>query len=128
MNIKVDLSPGELIDKITILEIKLEKISQPEKLDNVKREYGILKGIIEKSIPASERLTALTTELKEINERLWKIEDEIRDCERKKDFGQKFIELARSVYMNNDKRASVKRHINELLDSDIFEEKSYREY
>ncbi|MBN1164652.1 MAG: hypothetical protein JXB45_08740 [Candidatus Krumholzibacteriota bacterium] len=128
MDIKVNLSPGELIDKLTILEIKLERIADPAKLKNVKREYNILKEIDERAIPASDRLNELRAELKAVNETIWEIEDNIRDCERNRDFKEDFIELARGVYRNNDQRASIKRCINKLLDADIIEEKSYREY
>jgi hypothetical protein len=128
MNIRVEISPGELFDKITILEIKLERISEEGKLSNLKKEYEILSKVRQEGIESSEQLDGLVAELKSLNEKLWTIEDEIRDCERQKDFGDKFIELARAIYITNDRRASNKRAINELLNSNIFEEKSYQEY
>lgn len=128
MNIRVEISPGELFDKITILEIKLERISDEGKLSNLKKEYAILSKVRQEEFESSEQLDGLVAELKSLNERLWTIEDEIRDCERQKDFGDKFIELARGIYITNDRRASNKREINELLNSNIFEEKSYQEY
>ncbi len=124
----VKVAPGELIDKITILQIKSERVQDKKKLVNIRHELAELQSVQNKEIPPSEELTQLTAGLKQINERLWDIEDEIRDCERQKDFGPKFIELARSVYFQNDRRAQTKRQINELLGSEIVEEKSYKEY
>lgn len=126
--IRVEIAPGELIDKITILEIKSERMTDPEKLKNVRVELATLAACRDQAIPATPELADLTTELKQINESLWQIEDEIRDCERHGDFGTKFIELARSVYKSNDRRAAVKRQINELLGSRLIEEKSYAKY
>ena len=128
MDIKVEISPGELIDKKTILEIKIEKISDPDKLNNIKNEYRLIQQTYEQCIPASHELRRLISKLKAVNEKLWMIEDDIRDCERRKDFDKKFIELARSVYKNNDTRARLKREINMILDSKILEVKSYRKY
>lgn len=128
MNIKVEIAPGELIDKITILEIKLERISDQKKLANVKIESDILTKRRDESLTSSKELERLTIELKSINEKLWVIEDDIRDCEREQDFSDKFIQLARSVYFTNDKRAALKKDVNELLGSKIVEEKSYQEY
>ena len=122
------IAPGELIDKMTILEIKLNKISDKVKLENINNEYGTLQLTYRQSIPPSEELYRLTSDLKTVNEKLWDIEDDIRDCERRKDFSQEFIDLARSVYKNNDVRAGLKREINILLHSNIIEEKSYTEY
>jgi hypothetical protein len=126
--ITVEIAPGELIDKITILEIKSERMTDTAKLDNVRIELATLADARDAAVVASAELTNLTDQLKSINERLWDIEDDIRDCERVKDFGEKFIELARSVYKCNDKRAALKRDINTLLGSRLVEEKSYREY
>jgi len=126
--IKVEIAPGELIDKITILDIKSERIDDPEKLKNVRHELGILKKTQEESMPSSPKLGELTAGLKGVNEQLWEIEDDIRLCEGAKDFGKKFIELARAVYITNDERARLKRQINELLGSAIVEEKSYKPY
>ena len=126
--IKVEIAPGELIDKITILDIKSERIDDPEKLKNVRHELGILKKTQEESVSLSPKLDELTAGLKGVNEQLWEIEDDIRLCEGAKDFGKKFIELARAVYITNDERARLKRQINELLGSAIVEEKSYKPY
>lgn len=127
-NITVEIAPGELIDKITILEIKLERIDDARKLANVRHEWDVLTAARDAHTEASDALTDLTGQLKKINEALWEIEDDIRDCERAKDFGDKFIELARAVYRTNDERARLKREINELLGSALVEEKSYAAY
>ena len=127
-SVKIDISPGEMIDKITILEIKAERLDDAAKLEHVDAELALLRRAGEKELPASAELGRLTARLKRINERLWLIEDDIRDCERAGDFGPLFIEIARSVYQTNDKRAAVKRQINDLLGADIVEEKSYRPY
>ena len=124
----VEISPGELIDKITILEIKRERITNPTKLENVEREWKVLTAARDGTVKPSAELDRLAAELKRINERLWEIEDEIRDCERRKDFGKEFVELARGVYLNNDRRSEIKRAINELLGSRLSEEKSYAAY
>ena len=126
--VSVEVAPGELIDKITILEIKLERIKDQSKLANVKIEHDTLVAGRDTSLPASKELDQLTANLKAINEELWVIEDDIRDCERDQDFGEMFIKLARSVYVTNDKRAAFKRDINELLGSHLVEEKSYAAY
>jgi hypothetical protein len=126
--IMIEIAPGELIDKITILEIKLENMTDAAKLANVRHELDVLVSARDAAIPASDDLNYLTGELKRVNTALWQIEDDIRDCERANDFGENFIELARAVYKTNDLRAALKRKINELLDSPIFEEKSYAPY
>jgi hypothetical protein len=126
--LSIEISPGELIDKITILEIKRERIADAAKLKNVEREWRALTAARDGAVGASAELDRLTIELKRINERLWEIEDDIRGCERRKDFGGKFVELARGVYLNNDRRAEIKRAINELLGSRLSEEKSYAAY
>ena len=128
MKIPVDIAPGELIDKLTILEIKLEKIKDERKLANIRSEYADLMRVFRSSIVETSRLTTLTAELKRINAALWEIEDDIRDQERAGTFGQAFVDLARSVYRTNDLRAATKREINELLNSAIIEEKSYSSY
>ena len=128
MAILIEVAPGELIDKLTILEIKKANISDPAKLRNVSHEYDVLARVLAEQVPESDTLTDLTAQLKEINESLWKIEDDIRDLERARDFGLAFVENARAVYFTNDRRAAVKRQINELLDSAIVEEKSYAAY
>lgn len=119
---------GEIIDKITILEIKTEKLSDAAKLANVRRELTELVAVREQHFPAHAGLASLSAKLKAVNESLWWIEDDIRDCERAKDFGEKFIGLARAVYVTNDQRAAVKREINDLLGSTLIEEKSYAAY
>jgi hypothetical protein len=126
--IHVEIAPGELIDKITILQIKTERIAEAQKAANVRVELGLLLAAHERSVPASAALVDLTAQLKQVNEALWDIEDQIRICERDDDFGPRFVELARSVYHQNDRRAAVKRQINELLGSKIIEEKSYVKY
>lgn len=128
MNLSVPIGPGELVDKITILEIKSERLASLEKLANVRVELEALVAARDAAIAASEALGRLTAALKQVNEALWRIEDEIRECERSGDFGARFIELARAVYRSNDQRAALKRQINELLGSEIVEEKSYASY
>ncbi|HET6283173.1 MAG TPA: DUF6165 family protein [Polyangia bacterium] len=128
MTITIEIGPGELIDKITILEIKSAHIAPGAKLSNVRTELGVLVAARDAGILPSAELDVLTADLKTINETLWRIEDEIRDCERATDFGPRFIALARAVYRTNDRRAAVKRRINDLLDAHIIEEKSYAQY
>jgi hypothetical protein len=123
--ISVEIAPGELIDKITILEIKSERITDAAKRHHVGTELALLVAARDCTVPGSAELTRLETELKGVNEALWQIEDEIRLCERGEDFGPRFIALARSVYRSNDRRAALKRQINELLGSKLIEEKSY---
>ena len=127
-SISVEVAPGELIDKITILEIKLERIEDADKLANVKLDWETLSAARDAAIEPTDELERLSAELKQANERLWQIEDDIRDRERNKDFGDAFVELSRSVYLTNDKRAALKREINELLGSRLIEEKSYVSY
>lgn len=122
------IAPGELIDKITILRIKSERITDAEKLKNVRTELGILNETLARDVPASDELTRLDGELQKVNEALWEIEDDIRECERRGDFGEEFIRLARAVYKTNDRRAALKKEINLLLGSAIVEEKSYAAY
>lgn len=123
--IDVPVSWGELVDKITILEIKSERMDDAVKLANVTRELWLLNTRLG---AAAAEILPLKLKLKAVNSALWDIEDEIRDCERAKDFGPRFIELARAVYVTNDKRADVKREINQALSSELVEEKSYRPY
>ncbi len=127
-SVLVDIAPAELIDKITILAIKSECMDDEAKLANVRHELDILTANRVKVIQASPELDALTAKLKTVNEALWKIEDDIRECEAAKNYSQKFIDLARAVYVSNDERANLKREINLLLGSDIVEEKSYKPY
>ena len=126
--IHVPISPGELVDKITILEIKKEFIQDINKLNNINHEYDVLMKIYNENISKVEGVEVLKSKLKDINLTLWKIEDDIRDCERDKNFYEKFIELARSVYFTNDKRSKIKLEINALLNSSLVEEKSYKDY
>lgn len=128
MSVLVPVSWGEIIDKITILEIKAERLSDAAKLANVTKERDELIMVREREFPAHAELARLAGELKAINEKLWVIEDDIRDCERAKDFGAKFVELARAVYFTNDERAAIKRRVNDLLGSALVEEKSYAPY
>ena len=128
MSVLVPVSWGEVIDKITILEIKAERLADASKLANVNKELAELVMVREREFPGHAGLATLAAELKAINEALWVIEDDIRDCERAKDFGAKFIELARAVYVTNDQRAQAKRRINDLLGSALVEEKSYAPY
>ncbi len=128
MSIKIEVAPGEIIDKLTILEIKRERIGDEAKRRNVAHEWDVLTRDLDVAVEKTLQLDVLRAKLKEINLRLWVIEDDIRDCERAKDFGAKFVELARAVYITNDERALVKRQINELLGSSIMEEKSYAAY
>ena len=127
-SILVEVGTGELVDKITILQIKAERIEDPNKLANVNHELTVLSQTLHRELPASTELDALTAELKSINESLWEIEDDIRACEAAKDFTARFIELARAVYITNDKRAAVKKQINVLTGSTVVEEKSYTEF
>jgi hypothetical protein len=127
-SILVEVAPGEMIDKITILAIKSERMEDAEKLANVRHELDILSSMRDKKIPSSLELNDLTAKLKAVNEALWQIEDDIRDCEAAKDFSQTFVDLARAVYITNDQRANLKREINVLLGSNIIEEKSYKPY
>lgn len=128
MSVLVPVSWGEVIDKITILEIKAERLTDAAKLANVTTELNELVAVREREFPNHRRLAILAGELKAINEKLWVIEDDIRDCERAKDFGAKFVELARAVYYTNDERAQSKRKVNDLLGSTLVEEKSYAAY
>jgi hypothetical protein len=125
MELNIAVSPGELIDKITILEIKQARFSDPAQLRNVTHEYDVLSLAAVANITASPRLTELRAALKAINETLWQVEEDLRDHERRQAFDQKFIAAARLVYISNDKRAALKRQINELLGSRLVEEKSY---
>jgi uncharacterized protein YukE len=127
-NIRVPVSPGEVLDKITILEIKSERMSDPEKIANVRRELALLQETWSKSVAEDDVVRELHTQLKEINEALWEIEDDIRDKERAREFDPRFIELARSVYFTNDRRSEVKKQLNLHLGSQIIEEKSYQDY
>jgi len=126
--ISIPVSPGELIDKMTILTIKTERILNREKLQNIHYELAILANILDDAVGTNAILETHTAQLKKINEKLWDIEDKIRDCERQGKFDEQFIKLARAVYITNDERSEIKRKINERLGSQIIEEKSYAEY
>ncbi|WP_027487831.1 DUF6165 family protein [Allorhizobium undicola] len=125
--IEVPVSWGELIDKITILQIKADRIADAGKRANVERELALLTEKLQ-PVATHEAVGAVMKDLREVNTALWVIEDDIRDCEREGDFGSRFIELARSVYITNDRRAELKRDINVALGSGIIEEKSYKPY
>jgi hypothetical protein len=126
--ILVPTAPGELIDKLTILRLKEERMTDPAKVANVRTEMAALTKIADSQVPPSVELTALWEDLYVINGDLWVIEDDIRDCENAKNFGEDFIRLARAVYITNDRRADVKKKINLLLGSTLIEEKSYADH
>ena len=126
--IVIEVSPGELIDRLTILEIKSNRIRDPKKLRNVRHELTLYRTIRSSQLPKDGKLSDLEGKLRAINETLWDIEDGIRACEAQQDFGARFIDLARAVYRENDRRATIKREINLLLGSTIIEEKSYTPY
>ena len=124
----VEVSVGELLDKISILEIKKEKIKDAEKLKFINNEHSILKNQLDENIKSDEKLNNLYQSLKEINSKLWIIEDDKRQCEREKDFGEKFIKLSRDVHFLNDDRAKIKLEINNHTGSTIKEIKEYTSY
>ena len=126
--ILTEISAGELLDKISILEIKLDKINDKESLIEINREYKSLKKAKNSNLALTKDLQNLIVSLKKINMKLWIIEDEKRICEKNKDFGKTFVNLARNVYINNDKRAKIKSDINKLLGSNIKEVKKYVNY
>ena len=128
MSIKIELSIGELLDKISILQIKAERIDDPSKVKNINKELDVLMSLWNDSPYSDTNLSSEINELKNINEALWDIEDKIRDKERNQLFDKDFIELARSVYFTNDKRAEIKRVINSKTGSELIEEKSYSDY
>ena len=126
--IYAEISVGELLDKISILEIKQKNLKDSEKIKIVNKELESLNMTLNKDVTMTEEIQSLYQDLKKINSILWDIEDGKRDCERNKDFGDKFIELARSVYIENDNRAKIKNKINQLSGSNISEVKSYEKY
>ncbi len=126
--IKVPVSFGEVLDKITILEIKSERIADPEKVRNVRLELDELSTTWNEAVQDQAAIADLRKQLKAVNEALWEIEDDIRDQEAAQDFGPRFIELARAVYVTNDKRAAIKKEVNLALGSRFVEEKSYQDY
>ena len=123
-----EVSAGELLDKISILEIKLEKINDKSSLEQLRKEYKILKENQNSAIKLQGKIEDLFKSLKNINLKLWDVEDKLRICEKNKDFGKEFIELAREVYFNNDKRSKIKSDINKTLGSNIIEIKQYASY
>ena len=123
-----EISAGELLDKISILEIKLEKVEDKSNLEEVKKEYKILRNAQNSNIEITDKIEKLFQEIKEVNTNLWDIEDKLRICEKNKDFGKNFTELARKVYLNNDKRSKIKLQINKILGSNIREIKQYVNY
>ena len=123
-----EISPGELLDKISILEIKLEKIKNKDSQKEIQKEYKILKEIQNSSIELTDKIKDLLKSIKEVNLNLWDVEDKLRIYEKKKDFGENFIKSAREVYFNNDKRSKIKSEINKILGSNIKEIKQYVNY
>jgi len=123
--IKIGVSPGELIDRLTILEIKLDRIHDAQKRKNIETEHAVVRAAYEAHVRPSGTLGSLVDELREVNLCLWTIEDDIRAYERLQEFGPAFVALARSVYLTNDRRSELKRDINALLGSKLREEKSY---
>ena len=123
-----EISAGELLDKISILEIKLDKIKNKNSREEINKEYKVLKEAKNLNINLTEKVKQLCEEIKEVNLNLWNIEDELRICEKRKDFGEKFTKLARGVYLNNDKRSKIKSEINKILGSNIKEIKLYANY
>ena len=123
-----EISAGELLDKISILEIKIDKIKNVNSQQEINKEYKLLKEVQNSNIEMSDKIKYLFEKIKEVNLQLWDIEDKIRICEKNKDFGKKFVDLARKVYFNNDKRAKIKLEINEILGSSIKEVKQYASY
>ncbi|MGQ9368798.1 DUF6165 family protein [Azospirillum sp. ST 5-10] len=128
MPLLVPVSWGELTDKITILQIKSERITDSMKLANVRKELEALEAVCAASGGLPDRTATVVAELRSVNAELWDIEDDIRECERAKDFGERFVALARKVYRTNDRRAGLKRIINDIMGSELIEEKSYKDY
>ena len=124
----IEVSVGELLDKISILEIKKEKIKDTEKLKFINNEYSILKDQLKKNVESDEKLNQMYQSLKDLNFKLWEIEDDKRKCERNKDFGERFIQLSRDVHFLNDNRAKIKLEINNYSGSEIKEIKEYTNY
>ena len=126
--ILTEISAGELLDKLCILEIKLNKIKNPALLQEIEKDYNIINEAKNKNINSSNEINVLYTDLKKINEQLWEIEDKIRLCEKNSDFKDKFIQLARDVYIKNDKRSKIKFEINKISGSNLQEIKQYTQY
>ena len=128
MKLMVEVSLGEVLDKVTILQIKRARIDDPGKVANVIKELGSLEESLEASGMVSPEIRAVVADLLEINKELWDIEDNIRECERQKNFDEEFVRLARAVYFTNDRRAAAKHRINRMSGSRLVEEKSYAAY
>lgn len=128
MRLTIETSPGEFLDKLSILEIKAERITDPGKLANVRRELDLLRTTWEASSLADRDISAALVELKQVNVTLWEVEDRLREKEAQGAFDEEFVELARSVYKTNDRRAAIKRDLNLAMGSDLIEEKSYKAY
>ena len=128
MALKVEVSVGELLDKMTILEIKSERITDPAKLENVNKELDLLRKTWAEAPLSATDVSTQVAALKQVNETLWDIEDSVRRHEAKQTFGADFVSLARAVYQNNDRRAAIKKEINQKLGSELMEEKSYTDY
>ena len=128
MRLTIETSPGEFLDKLSILEIKAERMTDPVKLANVRRELDLLRATWEASPLAERDISAALVELKQINVTLWEVEDRLREKEAQGAFDEEFVELARTVYKTNDRRAAIKRDLNVALGSDLIEEKSYKAY
>jgi hypothetical protein len=127
MPILIPVSAGELVDKLTILRVKVARIDATKRA-NVEKELALLEAVAARDLAAVTELDALSAELEAVNAALWDIEEGKRDCERRRDFGPAFVALARKVYIENDRRAAIKRHINDAAGSEIVEEKSYQPY
>ena len=126
--ILAEISVGELLDKISILEIKLDKVKNEDSRKEINKEYKILKELQKSKVEMTDKMKLLFKDIKNVNQNLWNIEDKLRICEKNKDFGQSFVELARNVYFNNDKRSKIKKEINKISGSDIKEIKQYVNY
>ena len=126
--ILTEISAGELLDKLSILEIKLNKIKNSALLQEIKKEHDVITEVKNKNINSSDEISALYEDLKKTNEQLWEIEDKIRLCEKNSDFKDRFIQLARDVYFKNDKRSKIKSKINKISGSNIQEVKQYTQY
>ena len=128
MSVEIVVSFGELFDKISILEIKQAKVVRPDQRTNIENELDVLNRVCATAVPADVAIDDLVAGLTDVNERLWNVEDELRDCERRNEFGAAFVEFARSVYRLNDRRAQLKRELNLRLGSELIEEKLYHDY
>ncbi len=128
MSVEIAVSLGELFDKISILEIKQSKVVKADQRKNIENELDVLNRVRATAVPAGVEIDDLMAGLTDVNSRLWNVEDELRDCERRQDFDAAFVELARSVYRLNDRRAELKRELNTRLGSELVEEKLYNEY